>query len=287
MPAITHFDIAQKDAATTTSGTEETVGTITTLSETTDVIGFFVQFANTGTRTAAEGVAPEMVINPKSILPEEIRVMAGDGDGGAPATNIAATVNYGKFIPIMPTTTDLGNREITAKSDLAYEATGDNAAQFGVFYATGGYDLAVLRNRGIGIEALSSRIRFSQTMSLLDNNGVLTKAFPESITIPGWCSEVVAIGLRAEPDASLTAGEVFLGYVELTGTLENLFPQKYPLPAFGAALGTPVGNGQRVREMILPAYWKLPGRNITINATYNVVQAQSGDVGIHVTLYCR
>jgi hypothetical protein len=287
MPAITHFDLVVADTSTTTSGTEETVGTVTTLSETQDIMAFWAQAASTGVRTAAEGVAPEIIVNPKSVLPEEIRFAAGDSDGGAPATNIAAYVSYGKFLPIMPTTTDLGNRDITFKADLAYEATGDNALQTGVFYATGSYDVDALKNRGIGIDALQSRIRWSDTMSLLDNDGATSKAFPESITIPGWCSEVVAIGLRVEPDAALTAGEVFLAYVELTGTLENMFPQKYPLPSFGAGLGTAVGGGMVVREMILPAYWILPKRNVTIQATYNAIQAQTGDVGVHVTLYCR
>jgi len=276
-----------KDAVTTTSGSPTKIGTITTLSETNDIMAFYALFSNTGVRTAGEGVAPEMVVNPKSVLPEEIVFAAGDSDGGQPGTNIQASVNYGKLLPIAPTTKDLGNRDIDAKADLAYEATANNAALFGVFYATGQYDPKVMNNRGLGIEALKSRVRWTKTMTLLDNNGVTSKAFPESIVIPGWCSEVVAIGVRVEPDAALTAGETFLGYVELTGTLENLYPQKYPLPSFGAPLGTPVGEVETIREMIMPCHWILPGRNITIQATRNLLEALTGDVGVHVTLYCR
>lgn len=287
MVAITHMKLVQKDACTTTSGTEEEIGTVTTLNETKDIMAFFAQFANTSVRTTAEGVAPEMVINPKAVLPQQIRFMSGDSDGGAPATNINNTVNYGKLLPVAPTQTSLGGQEITAKADLAYEATGDNAGTFGVLYATDTYDPMILRNKGIGIGSIDSRIRFTETMTLLDNSGVVAKAFPESIKIPGWVTEVVAIGLRCEPDAVMTAGEVFMSYVELSGTLGNMYPQEYPFPAIGASLGVPVGNGQMIREMIMPVYWKLPNETITIDGTYHALQANTGDVPVHVTLYCR
>jgi len=276
MAAITQFDLVDADAVGTTSGTLEDIGTVTTLAKTTDIMALWFNAVSTGVRTTGEATQGEFVVDPQGVLPQTLRVPNGYSEGGAPATNIQGYVSTGKLLPIMPSQgSTLGNASISSQFDMALEATTEMAAQFGVFYSVGQYEPTIMQNLG---RVISHRVRNVVTATEPDLGNATSEQFPESLTINGnLYKKAVALGLTLAPDAILTAGEHQLGHVKFSGTLAGLDKQKYPLPAYGASLGTPVGSSLFAKELILPAYWELDGAVETIDPT-GVIQTTTTGV---------
>ncbi len=282
MPHI-HYDQVMADTVTGTQGALTEVGTITTSADATDVLGFWVQGAKTGTSTAAEGTQVFYSINARSLLPEIITAQDSWTTAGLAATNHEASLSYGKFMPIMPNNVVLGNRRITCSADQGIEATVDHAAQFGVMFAEGAYPTDAMRNR----DKIMTRFRWSGTFNDEDIGNATSEAFANSLTIPGWLKEIVAIEINYTHDGVATAAEHRLGHVEFSGTIPGLFPMQYPFPAIGGGLGTAVSGQPSNRSIIMPAYIKLPGVDSTLNAT-GVIQAVLTGVGVlQVTIYAR
>lgn len=283
MPHI-HYRTVKKDALGTTSGTLETVGDITTSADATDVIAFCAVAANTATRTASEATTGEFIVNARSLANETFNFMKSAADGGAPATNIAEFVENVKFFPFLPLKTSMGNRKITFQYDAATpEPTAEMAAQCSVVFAEGGYPADVLQNNG----RLMTRHAWSDSATCELTASTTSEAFDTEITVPAWVKEITAISITAVPDAAGTAGEHFIGTVDITGTISGLYPMQVPCPGVHASLGTPVGSGTICHENILPMYIQCPNADATLTLTMNLLTAMTGIYQIEVTLYGR
>jgi len=287
MPNILHYDTINKDAVGSTAGSVETVGTLKSSAEATDIVAFLLQAASTGTMTTGEALSGKFILEPGSLAYDNLEVNIGRGIGGAPATNEGQLTDYGLYLPFMPVIKQVGNKQVIVKFDaLNPEPTSEMCAQASMLFTEGSIDYSVLDNRGIGIEGLKTRIRWSGVATEPDVGDAASEAFPESITVPSWVKKIVAIGLQYNSDAVPTAGEHLVGYVELTGTIPGLYPMRVPFPAAWATLGTtaemPDMGGLQV---ILPMYIENPGVDSTVNLTAHINNTLSGVGQLVVTLY--
>jgi hypothetical protein len=282
MPHI-HFDLVDADAVGATTGSPQTIGTVTTSADCTDILAVFGQSVSTGTRTTAEALQGLFILNPQGVLPEQITWQDRHAGGGGQATNLQGYMNRGSIVPLMPKTSNLANRSMVFSFDTAIESTSEYWAQAGVMYAEGGYPVEVMQNR----DKVATRISWSGHFGNAAVGTALSEAFTNTLRIPSWVSEIVAIEINVMTDAVVTAAEHLGGYVEFAGTLPSTFPMKYPIPARGASLGTAADGDIESYSSIYPAYWRLPPVDLTITGTLIVDAVSTGENNVSVTLYGR
>lgn len=283
MPHV-HYRTINADAVGTTALALEDIGDIMTSTDCTDVPGFFLVKADTTSLTAAESLQGEFIINPRTLGHDTLRIMSGLASGGAPAA-IQGHFEYPKWVPFLPTATDVADKKFTFQYDCVVpEPTSEVCAQATVVFAEGNYPTEVFKN----VKNLSTRISWSDSASDDVCGTALAMAFPETITVPGWVKEIVAIGITITPDAVSTATEHLIGYLEIGGTISGLYPMQIPLPGFHASTGVVVGQSDVCREFIMPMYIQhIGGADSVLNFTTVVQQVTSGAYAITVTLYGR
>jgi len=269
----------------TTEGTEESIGSLTSNPEATDIVMLMTNYVNQGTRTAAEGTDGKFIWKMGSLAFDDLKFNRGSAEGGAPSTNIASFVSHPKAVPFASVNPNVGNKKI----NVSYDAIGDGttsevSALAAIAYAEGSVPADILGNVG----QLRTRVRWNDTDNQTIDN-VVSQQFSNSLNIPNWVNELVAIGITITLDEPQVAGDSFLAYLDFSsgGSLPNMTPTRVPMPSLHASLGTPVGGSVVCEEKILPFYAKLPNADVTVKPTINVLTAYNGEINVTYTLYGR
>ncbi len=136
---------------------------------------------------------------------------------------------------------------------------------------------------------LRTRQRWSDTDNENITSGATSEQFTNSMNIPNWVKELVAIGITIQIDAAQQADEHIIGYLDFSsgGSLPNMTPTRVPIAALHAADGTAVGGGVVSREVILPFYCLLPSADVTVRPTLVLDEGYTGVLNVSYTLYGR
>ena len=257
MPHI-HYKSESEDTVGTTALAIEPIGDVLTSSEATDLLGFYLVKADTTAITATEALQGEFIINARTLAPDTLRIMSGSAYGGAPAA-IQGYFEYPKWVPFLPHVKEVADKRITFSYDVVVpEPTSEVCAQGTIVFAEGGYPVDVMKN----IRTLRTRVSWADSVTDDITATAAAMAFPETMTLPGWVKEIVAIGITIYPDAVTTAGEHLVGYLQIGSTIPGMYPMEIPLPAFHASTGVVVGAADVCREYIMPMYITKPGRTM-------------------------
>lgn len=287
MPHI-HYRTQNADAVGAAAAAVQNIATFETSDKATDLIACVVQKANSGVRTTAESTQGKFIINAGKLLPDLMTIQSGMADGGGPATQSQGLVEYPKWVPIkVVDTARVGVKK--QKVIMGFDAcvpdpTAVFCAQGSIVYAEGNYPRDVLEN----VDTLATRIKWSDTTTEPDLGNAVMEVFPDTITVPGWVEEIVAIGITISPDAILTTAQHHVGYIEISGTIPGLYPMQIPIPSIHAALaGTVVGGCVVCEEFILPMYIKHTSKHdatLTFTAYLNAITSLTA---VTVNLYGR
>ena len=263
---------------------EESIGSLTTNPEATDLVGLIVNKANSTGIVAGEGVIGKYIWKLGSLAFDNLEFQDGEVASGAPATNAQTHVANPKFVPFASVNPNVGNKKINVSYEQLAAATADVSCLASIAYAEGSVPADVLGN----LYRLQTRVRWngSDTESI-DNTP--TQQFSNSLNIPNWVNEIVAIGITIGADDTLDADKHFVGYLDFSsgGSLPNMTPTRIPLPTIGNQLGTPVGAGLVSKEVIMPLYIKLPNADVTVKPSIVVQEAYDCPVFVTYTLYGR
>jgi len=187
-------------------------------------------------------------------------------------------------VPFASVNPNVGNKKINVSYEQLAAATADVSCLASIAYSEGSVPADVLGN----LYRLQTRVRWngSDTQSI-DNTP--TQQFSNSLNIPNWVNEIVAIGITIGADDTLDADKHFVGYLDFSsgGSLPNMTPTRIPLPTIGNQLGTPVGAGLVSKEVIMPLYIKLPNADVTVKPSIVVQEAYDCPVFVTYTLYGR
>jgi len=278
-------DTIQKDAVGTTVGSVETIGSITFNQAARELLGILVQVAGTATKTAAEANLGKLLIQSDDMGISTFEIVTNRRCGGAPGTNIEAEKVITQWIPyhapIKP------KNVITFKYDaLVPEPTEEVAVQITAVYSDGDVpsDImdAILKHLG-----LLPTLKQSKVTVDADIGDASSEALAETITIEGRYKEIIGYRAVVSPDAAPTAGEIFLGYIEITGTVGNISPQKWPLPAIGSSLGTPVGGAVEAEVIEQTTFFRKSNAKDTFTMTANLLATTTGANGVAFSLIAR
>ena len=281
-----HYRTILKTATGTAAGTLESIGDIITSADATDVPAIVVNAVNNGTTTTAEAVAAEQIINFRTLAPDTIRINVGHAIGGGPSTNIQAAISYPKWMSFLPLSSNVADKKITFQADISIESTAETSSSSSVVFVEGEYDEDVVMNKGLN--NVHTRTNWADSAGVNAIGTAVSLAFDETITVPGWVDEIVAIGILVAPDAVFTHTEELLGYIEIGGTIPGLYPMEIPFPAQCSGIGTPVGSAVVCHEWILPLFIKhSSAADATLNLTGKLLTVTTGANHINVTLYGR
>ena len=287
-----HYRTEMTDAVGTTAAAVEAIATITTDADTKDVLGFFLDAVSTGAMTTAEAQAGQFIINAREMANGLLEAQASTGTGGCVVTNIGPVMSYGQFIPFKSIIADVGNKPVDFSFDcLIPEPTTEFCALASLVFADAAYPLDVVQNNGLAHNGgLKTRCNWWQTAVDDASGTVLNMAFPAAqfITVPGYVKEIVAIGIQVNPDAVPTAGEHQVSYIEISGTIPNLYPMQVPTPSAFPTLGAPAAHkASECYQRILPMHIPCPGVDSTLYFNLVMDTVTSGALAPVVTLYGR
>ncbi len=86
----------------------------------------------------------------------------------------------------------------------------------------------------------------------------------------------------------MTGGEEIIGFVRYRSTIADVEPQEWPLNAYGAPLGTPVGQGGVLEESKAMAAWfPAPRSRATISPNVVLVAAVTTGHSVVASVYYR
>lgn len=275
-----HSDVVRADAVGTTAEARETVGTITFNKFAKSLIALVFQAISTGTRTAAEANLGTFFLTSSALGISDFEIDAGLSDGAAPATNIAPYIGYSKTVPVdyQVNSNDQLTVEFAAETP---EPTSDIAAQMFAIYSDGKTPADIIEcvRRG-----LMPNIHDAKTANDDEIGDALQEELDESpLQIPSRFTKVVGYSVSVSPDALLTDGEIFLGDLEIRGSV-LVTPQRWPIPFFGAELGTKVGAAVQGLHYEQAIYIDKGNGNENFNLLINLLETQTGAMGVNVSL---
>ena len=279
------YDTVYKGEVGSTAGTEEQIGQLTLNPDATDLVGLLMAKAEENP-TGAEAVQGNFIWKMGSLAFDDLTIQAGTSVGGRPATNSMAFFEEPKFVPFASVNANVGNKRITVNFDLqSPDASSEMAALASVAYSEGSIPADVLSNIG----QLRTRQRWSDTDNENITSGATSEQFTNSMNIPNWVKELVAIGITIQIDAAQQADEHIIGYLDFSsgGSLPNMTPTRVPIAALHAADGTAVGGGVVSKEVILPFYALLPSADVTVRPTLVLDEGYTGVLNVSYTLYGR
>ena len=284
MPHV-HYLTEFEDGVGAAAGALQPLATLRTSSKATDLCAFVLGKANSGVRTTAESHQGQFLINTGDLSENILKIQSSMGDGGGPVTQSQGLVEYPKWVPFKPRKSDVSNKPIIFQYDTTIpDSTAVYCAQASIVFAEGTYPTDVMTN----VETLQTPITWADSVTEPDIGNAVQEVFPDTITVPGWVKEIVAIGITYTADAILTTAQHWVGYVEITGTIPGLFPMQIPLPTIhGALAGVVVGGCVVCHEYILPMYIEHKSEYpATLTFTANIEAIHS--LGqIEITLYGR
>ena len=275
----TYSDAVASATAGATADTFDNIGTVTLRADALATIAVMFAGAPT-TTTTAEAHSGQLRVQSDDMGYGNQIIFVGPYLGFGIVTNdngVAANVDY---LPLRWKNRKGGsagnNRIVIDFSTNLPDPTGGTELAASVFYEAGSAVPAELLQAwaGLGISAMTSGYD-------TEANGAQTAVAADiaALEVPSWAKALTGYKAAALQDVSATAGEAISGFTANVSTFPNFTPQEYPIPAFSAMLGTPVGQQQNIdRVDYLPMYFPLPGVNGTITPTMNLNVANTGGV---------
>ena len=280
-----HYYQANTDALCTTNLAIETIGTVKTNSECTDILGFYLSNADTSGTTAAQAQQVKFIIKPASLAPEDLEIMGPFAIGGTKATNNDAYFSHPKWVPFAPSGgLSFKNKSIVGKIDSVLpEPTSEQWASLTIVYADGAFPPDVMDNVGM----MRTRYRWSGTLYEHDLGASTSDKFPAALDVPAWVTEIIGMSMTVAYMAVPSTTEHLGGYLELDSTAGNMDPMQIPLPCGHACTGTAEQGSVFCNEFTVPMWVPLPDNDVEFKATSEIQQALSGKAQVAVTLYGR
>lgn len=283
-------DAVQIDDVLTTVGSVETVGTITFNDKAKRLLALMFQLAGSGVKTTAEANIAEWLVQSDDLGLSTYKVASLRNEGGGPATQSGS-----EPIPlqIIPMGKGPGGMPIKPKNDIVFsidllapDGTEEGAAAAYAVYDDGTSPPDILESWAKG-QYLVPSIQ-SKNASDDEIGDATSEEFDETLTIEGRYSEVVGLIIVQSPDAVPTTAEPFMGHIEITSTVSDITPQKWPIPARGAILiGTLAGRGFSAPATILPIHHKKSRAIDTYTMTAKLLATTSGANAVTVSLLAR
>lgn len=249
----------------TTADTFGTAGSITLGNQARRILGIITSAAET-VYTTAEGSAEQLQIISTSLSIADTRFLVGPYVTSGPATNASARGNVPEIIAMdLPCA---GGEVLKFASAPQQTVTTGRSRMVQLLYSDDKYppadwlmrfpDLVPVRD-GFTVDA-------QQTST--------TRTALASITVPSWAKEIVGVKITVEKTGAITTGEWEQAYVEITGTVPNITPNKWISNSIGSTLGTPVGTGEYDSyNFYLPMWIPLSGRTETITPYVNLLHS--------------
>ena len=267
-----------------TADTFDNVGTVTLRDEATKVLGAWIVAAPV-TSTAAEAVHGQVRITMSGAFGQET-FPAPPYMGGPPASNVGFRAVVPEFIPFVHDV-DGGEDVVIDYSTHVQDPTGANAVVACVVYVAGKADpgqgpAEIMANwpHMAPISGGGDSEARGQTLTVAES--AIT-----DLVIPNGASEIVGFKQAIVPDL-MTAGEEIIGFVRYRSTIGDFTPQEWPLNAWGAPLGTPVGNGAYVSSVPpLAGFVKTPGSRATISPFVVLVAAVTTGHSVSASVFYR
>lgn len=278
-----HSRVVSSTGAGGAADTFDDVGTVTMRDDATMVLGIWIVAAPV-TRTEAEAIHGQVRITMQGVGSKVYG--APPYMGGGPGTNIGYGPVRPKFIPFVHEVT--GGEDV----DIAYsthvqDPTAANAVVAAVIYVAGA------RAPGKGPADVMAHFPYAAPVA----GGGDTEAVGQVLTvaespiadlvIPNNATEIVGFEQVLSLDL-MTAGEEVIGFVRYRSSIADIEPQEWPLNAYAAALGTPVGVGGVLEESRPMATWfPSPGSRATISPFVVLVAAVTTGHSVQATAYYR
>lgn len=279
-----YSDVVNSASVGATAGTFDNIGTITLRSDAKYLYGFWVSAA-LATATAGEAFSGLLQVTSSDLGLGSQLFACPPVLGGAPATNIGYSANKCKFIPMFKQVHGKEQIKIDFSSNVP-DPTGAASVVVGCVYEAGSGSQPTIPK-----DVMASFPEMAMVSTGGDVKSVASVTLVGGTTVgdlkaPAWATELVGVECFIVPNL-MTAGEERCGYVELTSTIGDFSPQKWPL-AYGinAPLGTAVGQGVTIAESLRYAwYFQKARQNETITAkVFLNVAITTGDpcvVGIY------
>lgn len=250
----------------TTADTFGTAGTITLGNQARRILGIVTSAAET-VYTTAEGSAEQLKLVSTSLSIADTRFMVGPYVTSGPATNASGRGNVPEVIPLdIPCA---GGEVLSLSSAPQQTVTTGRSRMVQVLYTDS--------NPNPPNDWLA---RFPNTVPARDGFTVdaqqtsTTRTALTAITIPSWAKEIIGIKVWTAKTGAITTGEWEQCFVEITGTVPNITPNKWISNSIGATLGTPVGTGEYDSYgFYIPMWIPLSGRTETITPFVNLLHS--------------
>lgn len=226
------------------------------------------------TNTAAEGSSQFIRVNCKSLGIVDSVIPVGPYQSSGPATNSSG---YPSELQIIPVDWPLKGKE-KFKIDIAPRGDSTVAKL---------YEVAMLWADSQGPPD-DWKLKFPNVLPMTGSDAVgakqisTTRTALDTIEIPDWAKEIIAVQALAYKTGAITAAEEGLGYVDFKLTIKGVAPQEYPVSwAHGATLGTPVGVGQAaLNPPWIPTHIPLSGKTETLSPFINLRTAVTTDFDV-------
>jgi hypothetical protein len=270
-----------------TADTFENVGTVTMRDDATKVLGVWI-VAATATTTAAEAIHGQVRITMQGVGSQIYT--APPYLGGGPGTNHSYTGVLPEFIPFVhgPPEVDGGEDVVIDYTTHLQDPTVGNDVVACVVYEAG---------QGVQSATPSADVMAKwPEMAMVAAGGdaealgqVLTVAESTiaDLIVPNWASEIVGFKQEVQPDL-MTDGEQVIGFVRYRSSIADYEPQEWPLNAYNAPLGTPVGAGGFLPAIpAMAAFLKAPSARATITPNVVLVTAITTGHSVSAGVYFR
>ncbi len=267
-----------------TADTFDNVGTVTLRDDATKILGVWVVAAQV-LSVAAESIQGQVKLTMKGVGSEIFP--APPYHGGPPATNITARGVAPEFIPFAHELS--GGEDVKVEYSTHLQDPGQASAVVA----------CVVYEAGQGVQAVSPPADVMAKwpdMAMVGGGGdsealgqvnTVAESTIDDLVIPNSASQLVGFKQAITPDL-MTADEEIIGFVRYRSSVADYEPQEWPLNAFSAPLGTPVGSGAWMPE-IKPhaAFLILPEARATITPNVVLVAAVTTGHSVSSSIYYR
>ena len=264
--------------------TFDTVGTVTLRDDASKVLGVWVVAAPV-TGIAAEAIHGQVEISMQGVGAQTYP--APPYMGGDPATNVGFRGVLPEFIPFVHDITG-GEDVLIRYSTHLQDPTNANAVVACVVYEAG---------QGVQGGAVPADVMARWPEMAMVAGGGDSEALGQVLTvaestiadllIPNWATEIVGFKQTITPDLMTEAEEV-IGFVRYRSSIADYEPQEWPLNAYSAPLGTPVGVGAHMDAIPpMPAYLTAPAARATITPNVVLVAAVTTGHSVAASVYFR
>ena len=272
------------DEVTLTSGTTKdtfgTIGTITLNSQARRILAIINSGCDT-VYTTAQGYNVRLMLNSSSLAIADQEFAVGPYVTSGPATNSSGQSMVPEVIPLdLPCA---GNEILSFSTAPTTTVVTGASNMVSVMYTDGMSGLnnsaPVAGSYGPPVDWLTkfpdpvpARGGYVSDAQQLTT----TRTALATINVPSWVSEIIAVKGIVLKNGAITTAQYEQVVFEVTSSIVNITPMKFPSNSDGSTLGTPVGTGMyHEAPPWIPVHIRSTGKNETIIPYVNLVNAVS------------